>query len=125
MEKEEAKFVNNTPTDAHLSSTPKTQNMIKQKSHSPELTSRPLVTRASQENDVAKIQKILESTKEKLDSLAESYKQVKEFPSPTPKNTIFAENFHYAKNIVHHSFYHYDIFRILSGGLVRIQPLQG
>ena len=41
------------------------------------------------------------------------------------KNTIFAENFHYAKNIVHHSFYHYDIIRILAGGLVRIQPLRG
>ena len=29
---------------------------MKQKSHSPELISRPLVTRASQENDAAKIQ---------------------------------------------------------------------
>ena len=52
--------------------------MKKQKSHSPELISRPLVTRASQENDAAKIQKILEHTKEKLNTLAESYKQVKE-----------------------------------------------
>jgi len=54
---------------------PKTQNRMKQKSHSPELISRPLVTRASQENDAAKIQKILELTKEKLNSLAESYNQ--------------------------------------------------
>jgi hypothetical protein len=32
---------------------------MKQKSHSPELISRPLVTTASQENDAAKIQKII------------------------------------------------------------------
>jgi len=78
MEKEETKFVDFTPMDGHQSGNPKTQTMIKQKSHSPELISRPLVTRASQENDPAKIQKILELTKEKLNSLAESYKQVKE-----------------------------------------------
>ena len=78
MEKKETKFVDNTPKDVHQSGTPKTKNLIKQKSHSPELISRPLVTRASQENDAAKIQKILELTKEKLNTLAESYKQVKE-----------------------------------------------
>ena len=49
---------------------------MKQKSHSPELISRPLVTRASQENDAAKIRKIIENTKEKLKILSESYRQV-------------------------------------------------
>jgi hypothetical protein len=49
---------------------------MKQKSHSPELISRPLVTRASQENDAAKIKKIIESAQEKLKILSESYRQV-------------------------------------------------
>lgn len=51
---------------------------MKQKSHSPELISRPLVTRASQENDAAKIMKIILITKEKLKNLAEQYKSVNE-----------------------------------------------
>ena len=51
---------------------------MKQKSHSPELISRPLVTRASQENDAAKIMKIIVVTKEKLNNLAEQYKRVTE-----------------------------------------------
>jgi hypothetical protein len=49
---------------------------MEQKSHSPELISRPLVTRASQENDEAKIRKIIECTKEKLKILSVSYQQV-------------------------------------------------
>ena len=84
MKKDETKLVDNASKDESRSDKPKTQNRMKQKSHSPELISRPLVTRASQENDAAKIQKILELTKEKLNSLAESYKQVKE-----PKGFIF------------------------------------
>ncbi|MBR4917908.1 MAG: hypothetical protein IKZ52_01655 [Bacteroidales bacterium] len=46
---------------------------MKQKSHSPELISRPLVTRASQENDGAKFKKNIEETKENLKKLAEGY----------------------------------------------------
>ena len=75
MKKDETKLVDNASKDESRSDKPKTQNRMKQKSHSPELISRPLVTRASQENDAAKIQKILELTKEKLKSLAESYNQ--------------------------------------------------
>ena len=56
----------------------KKRNIMKQKSHSPELISRPLVTRASQENDAAKVMKIIVITKEKLKKLAEQYKQVTE-----------------------------------------------
>ena len=43
----------------------KVKNM-KQKSHSPELISRPLVTTASQENDAAKIQNKNETAKQNL-----------------------------------------------------------
>lgn len=75
MKKNEAELVDNIHADGHPPDKLKTQNMKKQKSHSPELISRPLVTRASQENDAAKIQKTLELTKEKLNSLAESYNQ--------------------------------------------------
>ena len=75
MKKNKAELVDNIHIDGCLLDKPKTQNMKKQKSHSPELISRPLVTRASQENDAAKIQKIIELTKEKLNSLAESYNQ--------------------------------------------------
>ncbi len=75
MKKNEAELVKNIHVDGCPSDKPKTQNVKKQKSHSPELISRPLVTRASQENDAAKIQKILEITKEKLNSLAENYNQ--------------------------------------------------
>ncbi len=75
MKKDETKLVDNASKDESRSDKPKTQNRMKQKSHSPELISRPLVTRASQENDAAKIQKILELTKEKLNSLAENYNQ--------------------------------------------------
>ena len=32
---------------------------------------------------------------------------------------------HYEKNNVHHSFHHYDNIRVFTGGLVRVQPLQG
>ena len=74
MKKNEAELVDNIHADGHPPDKLKTQNMKKQKSHSPELISRPLVTRASQENDAAKIQKILELTKEKLNSL-ENYNQ--------------------------------------------------
>ena len=84
MKKDETKLVDNASKDESRSDKPKAQNRMKQKSHSPELISRPLVTRASQENDAAKIQKILDLAKEKLNSLAECYKQVKE-----PKGFIF------------------------------------
>jgi hypothetical protein len=57
MKKDEAKLVDNKPVDESWLDKPKAQNRMKQKSHSPELISRPLVTRASQENDTAKIQK--------------------------------------------------------------------
>ena len=46
---------------------------MKQKSHSPELISRPLVTRASQENDGAKVKKIIEETKDNLKKIADGY----------------------------------------------------
>ena len=75
MKKNNAELVDNIHVDGCLPAKPKTQNMKKQKSHSPELISRPLVTTASQENDAAKIQKTLELTKEKLNSLAENYNQ--------------------------------------------------
>ena len=87
MKEDDTKLVDNTPADESWLDKPTTQNRIKQKSHSPELISRPLVTRASQENDAAKIQKILELTKEKLNTLAESYKQINE-----PKGFIFDLN---------------------------------
>ena len=56
MKKNEDELVDNIHADGHPPDKLKTQNMKKQKSHSPELISRPLVTRASQENDAAKIQ---------------------------------------------------------------------
>ena len=49
---------------------------MKQKSHSPELISRPLVTTASQENDVAKIQNKIETAKQNLLIVAEKYNGV-------------------------------------------------
>ena len=49
---------------------------MKQKSHFPELISRPLVTRASQENDDAKIQNKIQTAKTKLENLAKEYKEV-------------------------------------------------
>ena len=49
---------------------------MKQKSHFPELISRPLVTTASQENDDAKIQNKIESIKINLENLAKGYKDV-------------------------------------------------
>lgn len=76
MEKKETKFVNNTPIDGYLSGTPKNQNIIKQKSHSPELISRPLVTTASQENDAAKIQNKSITAKQNLLKVAEKYTHV-------------------------------------------------
>ena len=75
MKKNKTELVDNIHIDGCLPDKSKTQNMKKQKSHSPELISRPLVTTASQENDAAKIQKTLELTKEKLNSLAENYNQ--------------------------------------------------
>jgi|GEM_PF-4234695 len=44
----------------------------KQKSHSPELISRPLVTTASQVNDAAKVKKIIEAIQENLRIVAEN-----------------------------------------------------
>ena len=49
---------------------------MKQKSHFPELISRPLVTRASQENDVAKIHNKNQTAKTNLRNLAKEYKEV-------------------------------------------------
>ena len=49
---------------------------MKQKSHSPELISRPLVTTASQENDAAKIQNKIITTKQNLLNVAEKYAHV-------------------------------------------------
>ena len=49
---------------------------MKQKSHFPELISRPLVTTASQENDAAKIQNKIESIKINLENLAKGYEEV-------------------------------------------------
>ena len=46
---------------------------MKQKSHSPELISRPLVTTASQENDAAKIQNKIETAKQNLLIVAKKY----------------------------------------------------
>ena len=66
MKKNEAELVNNILVDGCPPDKPKTQKMKKQKSHSPELISRPLVTRASQENDAAKIQNKIITTKQNL-----------------------------------------------------------
>ena len=66
MKKNEAELVDNIHADGHPPDKLKTQNMKKQKSHSPELISRPLVTRASQENDAAKIQNKIITTKQNL-----------------------------------------------------------
>ena len=49
---------------------------MKQKSHSPELISRPLVTTASQENDAAKIQNKIETAKQNLLIVAKKYNGV-------------------------------------------------
>ena len=77
MKKNEAELVNNILVDGCPPDNPKTQNMKKQKSHSPELISRPLVTRASQENDAAKIQNKIITTKQNLK------------PESLQKNAIF------------------------------------
>ena len=66
MKKNEAELVDNIHADGHPPDKLKTQNMKKQKSHSPELISRPLVTTASQENDAAKIQKNIRTYKRKI-----------------------------------------------------------
>ena len=66
MKKNEAELVDNIHADGHSPDKLKTQNMKKQKSHSPELISRPLVTTASQENDAAKIQKNIRTYKRKI-----------------------------------------------------------
>ena len=66
MKKNEAELVDNIHIDGCPLDKPKTQNMKKQKSHSPELISRPLVTTASQENDAAKIQKNIRTYKRKI-----------------------------------------------------------
>ena len=49
---------------------------MKQKSHSPELISRPLVTTASQENDAATIQNKIETAKQNLLIVAKKYNGV-------------------------------------------------
>ena len=49
---------------------------MKQKSHFPELISRPLVTTASQENDDAKIQNKIETAKQNLFIVAEKYNSI-------------------------------------------------
>ena len=77
MKKNEAELVDNIHADGHPPDKLKTQNMKKQKSHSPELISRPLVTRASQENDAAKIQNKIITTKQNLK------------PGSLQKNAIF------------------------------------
>ena len=77
MKKNEAELVDNIHADGHPPDKLKTQNMKKQKSHSPELISRPLVTTASQENDAAKIQNKIITTKQNLK------------PESLQKNAIF------------------------------------
>ena len=76
MKKNEAELVDNIHIDGCPLDKPKTQNMKKQKSHSPELISRPLVTTASQENDAAKIQNKIITTKQNLLNVAEKYAHV-------------------------------------------------
>ena len=76
MKKNKAELVDNIHIDGCLLDKPKTQNMKKQKSHSPELISRPLVTTASQENDAAKIQNKIITTKQNLLNVAEKYAHV-------------------------------------------------
>ena len=76
MKKNEAELVDNIHADGHSPDKLKTQNMKKQKSHSPELISRPLVTTASQENDAAKIQNKIITTKQNLFNVAEKYAHV-------------------------------------------------
>ena len=76
MKKNKAELVDNIHVDGCLPDKPKTQNMKKQKSHSPELISRPLVTTASQENDAAKIQNKIITTKQNLLNVAEKYAHV-------------------------------------------------
>lgn len=76
MKKNEAELVDNIHIDGSPPDKPKTQNMKKQKSHSPELISRPLVTTASQENDAAKIQNKIITTKQNLLNVAEKYAHV-------------------------------------------------
>ena len=49
---------------------------MKQKSHLPELISRPLVTTASQEDDAAKIQIISENARKNLLTVSEKYKGI-------------------------------------------------
>ena len=76
MKKNEAELVNNILVDGCPPDNPKTQNMKKQKSHSPELISRPLVTTASQENDAAKVQNKCITAKQKLLNVAKKYAHV-------------------------------------------------
>ena len=76
MKKNEAELVDNIHIDGCPLDKPKTQNMKKQKSHSPELISRPLVTTVSQENDAAKIQNKIITTKQNLLNVAEKYAHV-------------------------------------------------
>ena len=76
MKKDETKLVDNASKDESRSDKPKTQNRMKQKSHSPELISRPLVTTASQENDVAKIQNKCITAKQNLLNVAKKYAHV-------------------------------------------------
>ena len=76
MKKNEAKLVNNAPIEGSSDDKPKTQKKMKQKSHSPELISRPLVTTASQENDAANIQNKNITAKQYLLNVAKKYAYV-------------------------------------------------
>lgn len=76
MRKKETEFVDNAPMNSLLSKTTETQSIIKQKSHSPELISRPLVTTASQENDTTKIQNKIIIAKQNLLNVAKKYAHV-------------------------------------------------
>ena len=76
MKKDETKLVDNASKDEPRSDKPKAQNRMKQKSHSPELISRALVTTASQENDAAKIQNKCITAKQKLLNVAKKYAHV-------------------------------------------------
>ena len=76
MKKDETKLVNNAPIEGSPDDKPKTQKKMKQKSHSPELISRPLVTTASQENDAANIQNKNITAKQYLLNVAKKYAYV-------------------------------------------------
>ena len=76
IQKDKAELVDDAPIDGSPDDQPKTQKKMKQKSHSPELISRPLVTTASQENDAAKIQNKNITAKQNLLNVAKKYAYV-------------------------------------------------